>query len=117
MNNINFYTEEFTIFASMALIGDIINMSSNNLENLRERAQYMHFFRSNYKKISELLNNWNPKVPKEGINSFYPIISDIYYTYGRVPKATKKTCPIISKELLITLSKYGFKPSRNITIE
>lgn len=50
MNNINFYTEEFTIFASMALIGDIINMSSNNLENLRERAQYMHFLDQIIKK-------------------------------------------------------------------
>lgn len=112
MNEIEYYSPEFTIFACRALIGDIRNMTSDCLENLRERAQYMHFFRENYKKISEILQKWSPEVSKE--SQPYTIISEIYTEYRNSPRATKENSQELSQKLISILIKYGYKPSRDI---
>ena len=101
-----------TELRSRALIGDLLNMSSDCIENLRPRAQYMHFYRAHYKKVKELLREgfW-----ETDINSgFKRILIGILEVYYDSPIPTKENSIELSKKHLKLLIGYGYSPVREL---
>lgn len=101
-----------------AIIGDIINMSSDvldiwNIEN-RPRSQYMHRYREMEKKISEILSSW----PLGFVSPYHSVIKDLLEIYKTSPRVTKETEADFSKKILKLLTgKYGYKPTRTTLLE
>lgn len=93
-----------------ALIGGLLNMCSDCLENFRPRAQYMHFFRAHFKKVNDLLRDGDFS---EELQNYRKILKGIQKIYRSSPKPTKDTCSEISKKQLTHLMSYGYKPTRD----
>ena len=87
------YDIYFTEMASRALLGDLRNMTRQCLADTRPRAQYMHFYRLNHKKIKDLLENWNSEVPK------CQVLWDILEYYNTHPKCTFNTQRELSQDI------------------
>lgn len=92
----NTYDIYFTEMASRALLGGLKNITQQCLTDQRPRAQYMHYYRSNNKKIKDLLKNWNPCVPK---NESYNTLSLISEYYSSRPKCTFDSQKQISQDI------------------
>jgi hypothetical protein len=102
---------EKTELKSRALIGGLLNMSSDCLENLRPRAQYMHFYRLHYKKVKNLIYNgtWVDET-----RIYLNILKDILKIYQESPIPSKNNCIDLSKKHLSLLKKYGYKETRDL---
>lgn len=90
------YDNYFTEMASRALLGDLRNITEMCLTDQRPRAQYMHYYRKNSKKILDLLINWSPDYPKE-IN--YILLNKISEYYHSHPKCTFDTQKQMSQDI------------------
>lgn len=103
---------ELTELRSRALIGDLLNMSSDCIEDLRPRAQYMHFYRDHYKKIKSLLREgvWET----EKTSPYKRVLIGILGVYSEFPSATKENSMELSKKHLKVLMSYGYKPTREL---
>lgn len=104
--------EKETELRCRALIGDLLNMSSDCLENLRPRAQYMHFFRAHYKKVKDLLRDgfWN-----NTLNGGYKaLLKEIIKIYNEVGLPTKDNSIILSEKQLNLLENNGYQRTREI---
>ena len=104
--------KQLTELKSRALIGDLLNMSSDCVENLRLRAQYMHFYRAHYKKVKELLREgiWDTEINQE----FKRILIGILGIYSDSPIPTKESSMELSKRFLKLLISYGYSPVREL---
>lgn len=103
--------EKLTELRSRALIGDLLNMSSDCLEDLRPRAQYMHFYRAHYKKVKDLISQGNWIKDSE---IYRRILKDILKIYQESPIPNKDNCIELSKKQLILLKGYGYKETRDL---
>ena len=103
---------EQTLLRSRALIGGLLNMSSDCIENLRPRAQYMHFYRAHYKKVRELLREgyWETEIN----SGFKRILIGILGVYSDSPIPTKDNSIELSKKHLKLLIGYGYSPVREL---
>ena len=103
--------EKETELRCRALIGDLLNMSSDCLENLRPRAQYMHFFRAHYKKVKDLLRDgfWNSTLN----DGYRALLREIIKIYNEVGLPTKDNSMILSEKQLNLLENNVYQ----ITIE
>ena len=103
---------QLTELKSRALIGDLLNMSSDCVENSRPRAQYMHFYRDHYKKVKELLREgiWETEVNY----NYKRILIGILGVYSDSPKPTKESSMNLSKRFLNLLIGYGYEPVREL---
>lgn len=104
--------EKETDLRCRALIGDLLNMSSDCLENLRPRAQYMHFFRAHYKKVKDLLRDgfWG----NEQNAGYRALLKEIIKTYNEVGLPTKDNSMTLSEKQLILLENNGYQRTRDI---
>lgn len=104
--------EKETELRCRALIGDLLNMSSDCLENLRPRAQYMHFFRAHYKKVKDLLRDgfWG----NEQNAGYKELLKEIIKTYNEVGLPTKDNSMTLSEKQLILLENNGYQRTRDI---
>ena len=81
-------------------------MATANLDSIRERAQYMHFYRKNFQEVCHILED----IHKTGIGVEYEgVLSEIYNLYVTSPRPTKITCKALSTGILNILKKYGYK--------
>lgn len=94
------YDPYFTEMASRALLGDLRNITEMCLQDQRPRAQYMHYYRSNSKKILELLQNWNPEYPKDEKYKILHKISEYYRTHPKCIFDTQKQLSLDIKNIL-----------------
>ena len=103
-----------TELRSRALIGDLLNMSSDCLENLRPRAQYMHFYRAHFKKVKDLLRegDWSGIE----ISSYKNLLREIIKVYNEVGLPVKENCMLLSEKQLILLESYGYQRTREISL-
>jgi hypothetical protein len=97
MNNDIYFTE----MASRALLGDLKNITEMCLQDQRPRAQYMHYYRKNSKKILDLLNNWSG--PKDERYYYLNLVSEYYKTH---PKCTFDTQKQLSEDIKQIIQNY-----------
>ena len=104
--------EKETELRCRALIGDLLNMSSDCLENLRPRAQYMHFFRAHYKKVKDLLRDgfWGGTLN----DGYRALLREIIKIYNEVGLPTKDNSMILSEKQLNLLENNGYQRTREI---
>lgn len=104
--------EKETELRCRALIGDLLNMSSDCLENLRPRAQYMHFFRAHYKKVKDLLRDgfWSSTLN----DGYRALLREIVKIYNEVGLPTKDNSMILSEKQLNLLENNGYQRTREI---
>ena len=81
-------------------------MATENLDYLRERAQYMHFYRKNFQEVCSILEDIH--VTGQGME-YEVILSEIYNLYINSPRPTKITCKELSTRILEILNKHGYK--------
>lgn len=99
------WVEGKPVESSRACLGILWNMATSNLDFLRERAQYMHFYRRNFQEVCGILED----IHKTGEGMEYEgVLSEIYNLYLNSPKPTKITCKELSKNVLEILRKYGY---------
>ena len=101
-----------TNLRSRALIGGLLNTSSDCLENLRPRAQYMHTFRAHYKKVKDLLREGDWSDPS--LKTHQTILKKIMKIYNEVGLPVKENCQVLSEKQLNLLECYGYKRTRDI---
>lgn len=106
--------EELTLM-SKAIIGNLLNAASDVLDpwniQLRPRCQYMHKFRDQRIKLLKVLSQWNPGYGPE-LEGYFQILGTLRDVFKDSPKITQENCPEISKNILIALDQYGYKPTR-----
>lgn len=95
------YDNYFTEMASRALLGDLKNITEMCLRDQRPRAQYMHYYRKNSKKILDLLNNWFG--PKDERYYYLNLVSEYYKTH---PKCTFDTQKQLSEDIKQIIQNY-----------
>lgn len=88
--------------SSHLIVHSLMETSRRCIENLRERAQYMHYFRRVFKEICGVLNECPEIVEK------YPVLIDLYYLFNNSPLPTKNTCIELSKNILTILHNYNY---------
>ena len=89
-------------------LGILWNMATANLDYLRERAQYMHFYRKNFQEVCSILEDIHNT--GQGVE-YESILSEIYNLYLNSPQPTKITCKQLSSDILNILKKYGYTKS------
>ena len=104
--------EKETELRCRALIGDLLNLSSDCLENLRPRAQYMHSFRTHYSRVKDLLRvgYWDNTLNR----GYKALLKEIIKIYNEVGRPTKDNSMILSEKQLILLENNGYQRTRNI---
>lgn len=90
------YDYYFTEMASRALLGGLKNITEMCMQDQRPRAQYMHYYRKNSKKILDLLKNWCSEYPKD---EKYILLSQISEYYRTHPKCTFDTQKQLSQDI------------------
>lgn len=100
------YVKGKPIESSRACLGILWNIAASDLKSTRERAQFMHFYRRNFKEVCLILEDIH--LMNLGLE-YEKILSDIYKLYINSPKATKKTSKDLSKGILNILNNYGYK--------
>lgn len=95
--------------ASRALIGDFRNMTHDCIENLRPRAQYMHFYRGSIKKLRDLFDNWCIQDLSKKL-----VLQEIYEYLCSHPKVNHDNQIETSKNIMGILIRYGYdEPTTN----
>ena len=104
--------EKETELRCRALIGDLLNLSSDCLENLRPRAQYMHSFRTHYSRVKDLLRvgYWGNTLNR----GYKALLKEIIKIYNEVGRPTKDNSMILSEKQLILLENNGYQRTREI---
>ena len=82
------------------ILHSLLNVASRCVENLRERAQYMHYFRRSFKDICKVLKD------KPAIIETRPELYEIYQVFMNYPEPTKENCKEISGNILNILKNY-----------
>lgn len=100
------WVEGKPIESARACLGILWNMATSNLDYLRERAQYMHFYRRNFQELCGILEDIQRL--RSG-QEYEPILSELYQLYMNSPKPTKITCKDLSRGILEILNRYGYK--------
>ena len=95
------YDYYFTEMASRALLGGLKNITEMCIQDQRPRAQYMHYYRKNSKKILDLLNNWSG--PKDERYYYLNLVSEYYKTH---PKCTFDTQKQLSEDIKQIIQNY-----------
>ena len=102
------WVEGKPIESARACLGILWNIANSNLDYLRERAQYMHFYRRNFKEVCSIIVD----IHKSGVGREYEnILTDIYQLYINSPKPTKITCKELSQGILEILKRHGYTKS------
>ena len=96
------YDYYFTEMASRALLGDLKNITEMCIQDQRPRAQYMHYYRKNSKKILDLLKNWSG--PKDERYYYLNLVSEYYKTH---PKCTFDTQKQLSEDIKQIIQNYS----------
>lgn len=97
------YSVYFTSMAARALLGGLRNITEMCLNDPRPKAQYMGYYRTNHKKISDLLGNWCIAYPK---GDDYILLNKIFIYYNTHPKCTFESQKQVSEDIKLILQNY-----------
>lgn len=81
-------------FSCKAILGILKNMTKQNINDGRDKSQYLHFYRKNFKDLCFLLGNNQAKQTE-----YYNKLVEIYKVYIEFPQINKQTCLDLSLKI------------------